>query len=161
MLNIALKTGLIALTAVLLAACGSQPRYYNDNNTSNYRSRCDTCGTVEHIERVWVRDQRQDQSGAGGAVLGAIIGGVIGSNIGSGDGRTVATAAGAVAGGVIGYQIQNNNNDNDDRHDRRDAYQFDVSLDDGRWAKVTQLENPGLRVGSHVIIRDEQVYRLR
>lgn len=158
MRNIALKTGLIALTGVLLAACGSQPRYYNDNNTSNYRSRCDTCGTIDRIERVQVRDHRQDQSGAGGAVLGAVIGGVIGSNIGSGDGRTVATAAGAVAGGVIGYQIQNNNND---RHDLRDAYQFDVNLDDGRWAKVTQLENPGLRVGSHVIIRDGQVYRLR
>jgi len=155
MRSIALKIGLFTLTTVLLAACGSQPRHYND---SNYRSRCDTCGTIDRIEHVRVRDQRQDPSGAGGAVLGAVIGGVIGSNIGSGDGRTVATAAGAVAGGVIGYQIQNNNND---RHDLRDAYRFDVSLDDGRWAQVTQLENPGLRVGSHVIIRNEQVYRLR
>ncbi len=36
----------------------------------------------------------------------------------------------------------------------------EVSLDDGRWAQVTQLENPRLRVGNRVMIRDHQVYRL-
>ncbi len=166
MSNTFLKTSLAALTVVLLAACGTQPRYQNSSaygdsyrydTTSSYRNRCDTCGTVERIERVQLRDQSSQGIG-GGAVLGAIIGGVVGSNIGSGDGRTVATAAGAVAGGVIGHQVQNSNGN---RRYRRDGYMVEVSLDDGRWAQVTQLENPRLRVGNRVMIRDHQVYRVR
>lgn len=163
-----LNTGLAALTVVLLAACGTQPRYqdsrayddsYRYDTASSYRNRCDACGTVERIERVQLRDQSSQGIG-GGAVLGAIIGGVVGSNVGSGDGRTVATAAGAVAGGVIGHQIQNSNNNRSNRRYRRDGYMVEVSLDDGRWAQVTQLENPRLRVGNRVMIRDHQVYRL-
>ena len=148
MRSIALTTGLAALIAVLLAACGSQPRH---SNQSDIRSVCETCGNIERIERVRLRDQ-ETALGAG-AVLGAIIGGVAGSNIGSGDDRTVAIAAGAAAGGVIGHQIQKNN--------RKKAYQFDVRLDDGRWAQVTQLEKLGMRIGDRVVIRDHQVQYLR
>ncbi len=148
MRNIALMTGLVALTAVLLGACGSQPR---NANQSDIRSVCETCGNIERIERVRLRAQ---ESGIGaGAVLGAIIGGAAGSNVGSGDNRTVAIAAGAAAGGVIGHQIQKNN--------RKKAYQFDVRLDDGRWAQVTQLEKLGMRVGDRVVIREDQVQYLR
>lgn len=150
----ALKMGLFTLTAVLLAACGSQPR----NNYDARRYDCETCGTVQRIELVQVAGQNESQPIGLGAALGAVIGGVAGSNIGSGDGRTVATVAGAVAGGVIGHKIQSNNSD---QRDDRDAYRFDVNLDDGRWAQVTQLENPGLRIGSRVIIRDQQVSLLR
>ncbi|MGB5132120.1 MAG: glycine zipper 2TM domain-containing protein [Steroidobacteraceae bacterium] len=167
MRNFASKTGLVALTVVLLAGCGSQPRHYNDryyNDTRRYdnarenRYSCETCGRVERVERVYVYDRSYDRSsdGAGGAVLGAIIGGVIGSNIGSGDGRRAATAAGAVAGGVIGYQAAQNGS----RRDRRNAYRVYISLDDGRWAEVTQLENPRVRAGSHVYIRNDRVYRV-
>ncbi|HXV39718.1 MAG TPA: glycine zipper 2TM domain-containing protein [Steroidobacteraceae bacterium] len=149
-----LKTGLFALTALLLAACGSQPR--NSYEARQYD--CGTCGTIQRIEMVRVADRNDSQPIGLGAALGAIIGGVAGSNVGSGDGRTVATVAGAVAGGVIGHKIQSNNNDRDDR---QDAYRFDINLDDGRQAQVTQLEDPGVRIGSRVIIRDEQVYLLR
>lgn len=166
MRNVFLRTGLAALIVVLVAACGTQPRYqgsrayddsYRYDTASSYRNRCDACGTVERIERVQLRDQGSQGIG-GGAVLGAIIGGVVGSKVGSGDDRTVATAAGAVAGGVIGHQIQSSNNGN--RRYRRDGYMVEVSLDDGRWAQVTQIENPRLRVGNRVMIRDHQVYRL-
>jgi outer membrane lipoprotein SlyB len=146
----ALTTGLAALTAVLLAACATAPRY---DNGRDYRRSCDTCGTIENIDRVRLRDEQQ--SVGAGAVLGAIIGGVAGSNIGSGDDRKVATAAGAVAGGVIGHQIQKNN-----RKQQR-GYQFDVRLDDGRTALVTQLERLDLRVGNRVMIRDHRVELLR
>ena len=152
--QIALKTGLFALTAILLAACGTQPR--NSYDARQYD--CGTCGTVQRIEQVRLADRQENQSIGMGAVLGAIIGGVAGSNIGHGDTRTVATVAGAAVGGVIGHAVQSNNNQ--DRY-RQDGYRVDVNLDDGRWAQVTQLENPGLRVGSRVIIRDEQVYLLR
>jgi outer membrane lipoprotein SlyB len=134
----------------LLAACSSQPRYESGRYD---RSSCDTCGTISGIERVQLQDQHQ--SIGLGAVLGAIIGGAAGSQVGSGDGRTVAIAAGAVAGSVIGHQVQKGQNN------QQRGYLFDVDLDDGRWAKVTQLDNPGIRVGNRVIIRDDQVYRLR
>ena len=152
--QIALKTGLFALTAILLAACGTQPR--NSYDARQYD--CGTCGTVQRIEQVRLADRQENQSIGMGAVLGAIVGGVAGSNIGHGDTRTVATVAGAAVGGVIGHAVQSNNNQ--DRY-QQDGYRVNVNLDDGRWAQVTQLENPGLRVGSRVIIRDEQVYLLR
>ena len=147
---ITLTTGLVALTAVLLAACSTQPRY---DNRSDVRSRCETCGNIERIERVRLRDQDID-IGAG-AVLGAIIGGVAGSQINTRDHETAAIAAGALAGGVIGHEIQKNN------QKQKKGYQFDVRLDDGRWAQVTQLEKNGLRVGDRVIIRDHQLEYLR
>ncbi len=150
MRRIALITGLPVLAAVLLAACATAPRY---DGGRDYRRGCDNCGTIERIERVRVRDGHQ--SIGTGAVLGAIIGGVAGSNVGSGGERTAATAAGAVAGGVIGHQIQKNN-----RKQQR-GYQFDVLLDDGRTAQVTQLERLDLRVGNRVMIRDHRVELLR
>lgn len=142
--SIALKSSLVALTVLLVAACSSQPRYDNT---------CNHCGTVDRIERVQLQDQHQ--SIGAGAVIGAIIGGVAGSQIGSDDNQTAAIAAGAVVGSVIGHQVQRRGNAN------QSGYQFEVRLDDGRWARVTQLENPGLRVGSRVIIVDDEVQRLR
>jgi len=150
MRKVALTSGLVALTAVLLSACGSQPRYDNATDT---RSLCETCGNIERIERVRLRDQQMN-IGAG-AVLGAIIGGVAGSQINTKDHQTAAIAAGAVAGGVIGHEIQKNN------QEPTEGYQFDIRLDDGRWAQVTQLEKQNLRVGDRVIIRDDQVLYLR
>ncbi len=167
MRNFASKTGLVALTVVLLAGCGSQPRQYNEsyyNDTHRYDSarvygyRCETCGRVERVERVYVYDRSYDRSndGAGGAVVGAIIGGVIGNNVASGKDRRAATAAGAVAGGVIGYQAARNGS----RGDRVKGYRVYIDLDDGRWAEVTQLENPRVHAGSRVYIRDDRVYRV-
>lgn len=144
MRSIAPKIGLVALTVLLVAACSSQPRY---------DSACNNCGTVDRIERVQLQDQHQ--SIGAGAVIGAIIGGAAGSQIGSDDNQTTAIAAGAVVGGVIGHQVQKRSNAN------QSGYLFDVRLDDGRWAKVTQLENPSLRVGSRVIIVNGEVQRLR
>jgi outer membrane lipoprotein SlyB len=116
-----------------------------------YADRCQTCGTIERVEQVWVGDS----SIGGGTVLGAIIGGAIGSNVGSGSGRQAATVAGAIAGGAIGHQIEQ------DRRGQRQAYQFELRLDDGRWARVVQYDNPGLRVGDRVEIRNQQLGRLR
>jgi outer membrane lipoprotein SlyB len=90
-----------------------------------------------------------------GAVLGAIIGGFAGSQINTRDYETATIAAGAVAGGVIGHEIQKNN------QKQKKCDQFDVRLDDGRWAQVTQLEKNSLRVGDRVIIRDHQLEYLR
>lgn len=150
MRSIFLTTGLAALALLSIAACSTQPRY---DNAYDVRSRCETCGNIERIERVRLRDEQMD-IGAG-AVLGAIIGGVAGSQIAGNDHQKVGIAAGAVAGSVIGHQVQKSN------QKQKKGYQFDVRLDDGRWAQVTQLEKNSLRVGDRVIIQDHQLRYLR
>lgn len=150
MRSISLMTGLAALTVLSISACSTQPRY---DNAYDVRGRCETCGNIERIERVRLRD---GQTGIGaGAVLGAIIGGVAGSQIANSDHQKVGIAAGAVAGGVVGHQIQKSN------QKQKNGYQFDIRLDDGRWAQVTQLEKNRLRVGDRVIIQDDQLVYLR
>ncbi len=168
MRNHFLKAGLAAACALVLAGCVTEPRYrearyvdqprYDSHQDDSRRDdgryrdeRCDSCGRVERIEQVWVDDKRI----GGGTVLGAIIGGALGNTVGSGDGRRAATAAGAIAGGVIGHEVEKN------RRDQQSGYRIEVRLDDGRYGHVTQLQNPGLRTGDRVIIRDERVYALR
>lgn len=129
-----------------LAACASQPRHYGDapyrGASYGYAPRCDGCGTVRDVEHVWIKKR-----GVGaGAVLGAIIGGALGNQVGSGDGRKAATAAGAVAGGVVGHNVEKN------RRDFEQAYRFEVRLDSGRWAQVTQRDGWGIGIGDRVVL---------
>jgi outer membrane lipoprotein SlyB len=112
--------------------------------------RCDSCGTVESIHEDWERDR----PGGGGAVLGAILGGVVGNQVGSGSGRQAATVAGAVIGGVAGHQVERR------RGDERRVYRFEVRMDTGQWAEVTQRELRGLRVGDRVELRQQQLYAI-
>ncbi|HRQ66253.1 MAG TPA: glycine zipper 2TM domain-containing protein [Xanthomonadaceae bacterium] len=156
-----MKSGVIALAMLFVVACASNhPRYgdsrygdsrYQDTRQTGYGygSRCNYCGTIQNIHTVWERDR----ASGGGAVLGAIIGGVVGSNVGSGSGRQAATIGGAVAGGVIGHQIEQEQNRGD-----RQVYLIEVSMDDGRWAEVTQRDVRGLRPGDRVVIRNQQVH---
>ncbi|MFO1507397.1 MAG: glycine zipper 2TM domain-containing protein [Lysobacterales bacterium] len=149
---------------LVLASCAPVPPrpYYGDNayygSDAYYykRSRydCSRCGVVDDIRQVYVRN---NATTGGGAVIGAIIGGVLGSTIGKGDGRTAATVAGAVAGGFAGNAVERNSNGGD-----RPAWQFRLRMDNGRHAVVTQWNNPGLRVGDHVMIRrDDTLILLR
>lgn len=151
---------LSGLALVVLASCVATPqrtRYYDDDY---YQRRaaydCSNCGVIREVERVYARE-RGSTSG-GGAVIGAIIGGVLGSTIGKGDGRTAATVGGAVAGGFAGNAIERNQNSG---YGGREAWQFTVRLDNGRWATVTQWDNNDLRPGDRVMIRDNRLMRLR
>src|ERR1700761_4586739 len=110
---------------------------------------CHSCGTVRDIDQV---ELRQGTTG-GGAVLGAIIGGVIGNQFGRGSGRAAATAAGAVGGAVVGNNVE----ENDARARSGYAWRFRVELDDGRWATVTQYENPGFHPGDRVMVRRDHL----
>ena len=154
-------TGKIALAVTMtaglaLAGCVTQPygnSRYEQGQSSRYSTqpaRCNSCGVVQEVQQVYV------QGGGGGSTLGAVIGavagGVLGSTIGKGDGRKAATVGGAVAGGVVGSQV-GRHNDGDS-----EAWRIVVRLDDGRYATVTQRENPGLRRGDYVEIRGDRVY---
>ena len=121
-----------------------------DSGSGRY---CHSCGTVRDIDQV---ELRQGTTG-GGAVLGAIIGGVIGNQFGRGNGRAAATAAGAVGGAVVGNNVE----ENDARARSGYAWRFRVELDDGRWATVTQYENPGFHPGDRVMVRRDHLEYMR
>jgi outer membrane lipoprotein SlyB len=154
-------TGKIALAATMsaglaLAGCATQPYgnngYYQGQSRaySNQPARCHTCGVVQEVQQVYV--QGNGNGGTLGAIIGAVAGGVLGSTVGKGDGRKAATVAGAVGGGIVGNQV-GKRNDGDTA-----AWRIVVRLDDGRYATVTQRDDPGLRRGDYVELRGDQVY---
>ncbi len=153
-----LSASLIGVVMVSMAGCvANPPRARYDDNYYQRRAAYDCehrCGVIRDVGRVYVRD---NSTGGGGAVLGAIIGGVLGNTLGHGRGRTATTVAGAVAGGFAGNAIERNSGDNGGR----EAWQFRVQLDDGRWATVTQWDNGDLRPGDRVMIRDDRLMLLR
>lgn len=126
------------------------PQGYDQQPSGRY---CHVCGTVRDIDQV----QISQQTTGGGAILGAIIGGVIGNQFGRGGGRAAATAAGAVGGAVVGNNVEENNA----RAASGYAWRFRVELDDGRWATVTQYENPGFHPGDRVLVRRDHLEYMR
>lgn len=160
-----LTFALTAAGCVAMAGCvATPPRAQYGYGAPSYDSRgqydsrgpydCSQCGVIKDVGRVYVRD---NATTGGGAVIGAIVGGVLGSTLGHGRGRTATTVGGAVAGGFAGNAIERNSNSGGGR----EAWQFQVLLDDGRWATVTQWNNDDLRPGDRVMIRDNRLVRLR
>lgn len=132
---------------------GQQSGYYGNGN-----GRCQSCGVVKEVQQVYT-DGNSGNSGNGGtlgAIIGAVAGGVLGNTVGKGDGRKAATVAGAVAGGVVGNQVgkrSGNGNGNGS-----EAWRIVVRLDNGQYVTVTQRNNPGIRSGDYVEVRNNQVY---
>ena len=121
-------------TGLALAGCATQP-YGNSNNgyyggqSSAYGNQPVRCNTCGVVQEV--QQVYLENSGNGGT-LGAIIG--------------------AVAGGVLGNQVGKRSGGD------KVAWRIVVRLDDGRYATVTQRENPGLRQGDYVEVRGDHVY---
>lgn len=149
--------------SLALAGCASGP-YDNGNSNGAYHnngysnsqyqnrntSRCQNCGVVQDVQQVYVQG---DGHGTLGAVIGAVAGGLLGNQVGNGNGRKAATVAGAVAGGVVGNQVGKRSGDGD-----TPAWRITVRMDDGQYATVTQREDPGVRAGDFVQVRDDHVY---
>ncbi|MEX1827593.1 glycine zipper 2TM domain-containing protein [Luteibacter sp. CQ10] len=151
--NFVQKAGIVAaaLATLSLTACYEEPRrvYREDRVVYSGPPRgCQQCGTVEDVEQVYT----QRDSSPLGAVIGAVAGGLLGNTIGKGDGRSAATVGGAVAGGFVGNAVGKRNGD-------EAAFRVRIRLDDGRWATVTQREDPQLRRGDYVEVRGDRVYR--
>lgn len=145
---------LVACCFALLAGCAEpQPRtssYGTSYSSGGYSSsRCETCGVVNDVQIVNV-DKNVSPLGM---VIGAVAGGLLGNTVGKGDGRTAATVVGAVAGGAVGNQVGKHNGNPDQ------AYQITIRLDDGRVATVTQADDPQVRRGDYVEVRNNRVYR--
>ena len=135
-----------------LNACVAPPpreRVVYRESSDQGRHYCHYCGTVRDVEQV---ELRQRNTG-GGAVLGAIIGGLIGNTIGHGSGRAAATAIGAVGGAAVGNSVE----EQDARAASGYAWRFRVQLDDGRWARVIQRDNPDLHPGDRVYLRGQHL----
>jgi outer membrane lipoprotein SlyB len=153
--------GLIALilaaTFALNGCVAPPPRervVYHESSEQGYSGRyCHRCGTVRDVAQVELRQR----SSGGGAVLGAIIGGVIGNQFGRGNGRAAATAVGVVGGAAVGNSVEENNA----RAASGTAWRFRVELDDGRFATVTQYDNPGFHPGDRVFVRGDHLETLR
>lgn len=156
MIRLSTYTAILLVALSGLSACVAPPPrervVYRESEPYSGRY-CHTCGTVRGVEEVEIR---RGNSG-GGAVLGAIIGGLIGNQFGRGSGRAAATAAGVIAGSAVGNAAE----EQDARAHSGNAWRFRLELDDGRWATVTQYENPGFRSGDRVIIRGDHIEPLR
>ena len=141
-----------------LNACVAPPPrqtvVYREGGDQSYSGRyCHSCGTVRGVQQI----QQQQGNSGGGAVLGAIIGGLIGNQFGRGGGRAAATAVGAVGGAVVGNSVEEQNA----RANSGYIWSFRVELDDGRWATVNQVSNPGFHSGDRVFINGDHLEPLR
>jgi len=148
----------VLAAGLALAGCVTGPGYGNGGYRQGYGQgygggygRCQSCGVVQDVQPVYV-DNGNGNGGVLGAVIGAVAGGVLGSTIGKGDGRKAATVVGAVAGGVVGNQIGKRSDGGGN------AWRIVVRLDNGQYATVTQRENPNVRNGDYVQVRDGHVY---
>lgn len=145
----------VLAAGLALSGCVTSPDYghggyYAQGSGNGYR-RCQSCGVVQDVRQVYL-DGGNPNGGVLGAVIGAVAGGVLGNTIGKGDGRKAATVAGAVAGGIVGNQVGQRSGGG------RDAWRIVVRLDDGRYATVTQREDPRVRNGDYVQVSDGHVY---
>ncbi|MDQ6648110.1 MAG: glycine zipper 2TM domain-containing protein [Pseudomonadota bacterium] len=153
---------LVIVGGLALAGCASGP-YGNNGYNSGYQGqqsgygngngRCQTCGVVKEVQQVYTDRSSSGNGGTLGAIIGAVAGGVLGNTVGKGDGRKAATVAGAVAGGVVGNQVGKRNDNGGGA-----AWRIVVRLDNGQYETITQRDNPGVRNGDYVEVRNNQVY---
>ncbi|MFK2875232.1 glycine zipper 2TM domain-containing protein [Dyella lipolytica] len=153
-----IKSGKFAVVAALmvgmaaLSGCQTQP-VYQAQPAYGYRG-CQSCGVVQQIQQVYVQQQGSNNAGIG-TVIGAVAGGLLGSTLGHGRGTTATTVVGAVAGGAVGNAIGSQSGT---PGSTVPAWQIVVRLDNGQYATVTQVPNPGVRPGDYVVINNNQVY---
>ncbi len=81
-----------------------------------------------------------------------MIGGVLGNTVGHGRGRSAATIVGAVAGGAVGNAMGKRNGR------QAPAWRIVMRMSDGRIASLIQRQQPQLRRGDAVPVRDGRVY---
>lgn len=110
---------------------------------------CTTCGTVESVQRVEVKD---GSSNAIGTIAGGVLGGVIGNQVGGGSGRELARVIGAVGGAYAGNRAQNNMNKNE-------VYRVTVRMQDGGTRDFDYAQDPQVAVGTRVKLEGDVLVR--
>lgn len=110
-------------------------------------SSCASCGTVESIRTVEVRDE----AGGAGAPAGGPAGAGAGEQTAGESGGTAVTllgAGGAVAGNEIGKNVK-----------KRYAYRVTVRMDDGSFRTVSLSSPPTLAAGDKVRLVEGRLVR--
>jgi outer membrane lipoprotein SlyB len=144
----------LVLALAALSGCETAPPYRGSTQYGPPPNVCTTCGVVQSVQQVYVQQQGTNNSGVG-TVIGAVAGGLLGSTIGHGRGNTAAIVGGAVVGGVVGNQVGAANSQ---PGGTSVAWQIVIRLDNGQYATVTQMPNPGVRPGDYVYINNNLVY---
>ena len=126
------------LASLALAGCAAPGPQMGEAETQLVRY-----GKITKIENVTIDDDHQLGLGA---IIGGIAGGVIGHQIGSGTGNAVATVAGALGGAFVGDRVQQK------RAQKQQGQHVLVRLRNDVTIGITQLPDPGLRVGDDVRI---------
>ncbi len=153
-MNICKQTVIAAtlVTSAMLTGCGSSP----PSAMTGYPASQATYGRYGVIESIQVVQVSNEHKGPGaGAVVGGIVGGILGNQVGGGLGNAAATAAGVVGGAIVGNNIEKNNRN----QQLREAYQISVRLENGTYQSIIQDNIVDLRVGAHVYVKDNHVFR--
>lgn len=109
---------------------------------------CGECARVVEVHE----ETRQGKASGIGAVGGAVLGGLLGNQVGGGTGKKIATIGGAVAGGYAGNEIEK-------RQKSHRVWIVRLSHADGSTQRLEQGQDPGLRAGDVVVVRDGRIER--
>ncbi|QPF71948.1 glycine zipper 2TM domain-containing protein [Roseateles sp. DAIF2] len=104
---------------------------------------CDECSRVVSVQS----EERQGEGSGLGAIGGAVIGGLLGNQVGGGSGKKIATVGGAVAGGYAGNEIEK-------RHKSYRVWVVRLADRDGATRRHEQRQDPQVRAGDVVVVRD-------
>lgn len=144
------SAGLAAITGLIIGGCGTTDQVRYEPRPMYAAAHATTFGVIDSIDVV--RTGGGDNNVAAGTILGGIVGGVLGHQIGGGRGNDVATVAGAIGGAVVGHEIAENRS-------AGSTYRIRVRLDNGGYQSFLQGDLDSLRVGDHVQINNDRVFR--
>ena len=129
-------------------AKGSEPGRQAGPAASASPALCAECARVVDVHE----ETRQGKASGIGAVGGAVLGGLLGNQVGGGTGKKIATIGGAVAGGYAGNEIEK-------RHKSHRVWVVRLNHADGSTQRLEQGQDPGLRAGDVVVVRDGRIER--
>lgn len=130
------------------AAKGGEPGRQAGPSASASPALCAECARVVEVHE----ETRQGKASGIGAVGGAVLGGILGNQVGGGTGKKIATIGGAVAGGYAGNEIEK-------RQKSHRVWVVRLNHADGSTQRLEQGQDPGLRAGDVVVVRDGRIER--
>ncbi|MBB2487154.1 glycine zipper 2TM domain-containing protein [Mitsuaria sp. WAJ17] len=130
------------------AAKGGEPGRQASPSASASPALCAECARVVEVHE----ETRQGKASGIGAVGGAVLGGLLGNQVGGGTGKKIATIGGAVAGGYAGNEIEK-------RQKSHRVWIVRLNHADGSTQRLEQGQDPGLRAGDVVVVRDGRIER--
>ena len=137
--------------ALLLAVAGAQAQPGTAASSPGKSELARLCADCAWVADVHTEERKGKASGLG-VIGGAVVGGLLGNQVGGGTGKKIATVGGAVAGGYAGNEIE--------KHAKsHKVWVVTLVAKDGSRRKHEQAQDPNLKVGDTVQLRDGQLQR--